>query len=263
MERLSLLVTDLDGTLLGDECALEQFSGWYDEARDRFRLVYSSGRFLESICLSIDVGRLPEPDAIIGGVGTEIFDVPARRRLIGWPPITYGWNPYIVRATCGLYDQLEEQPQHLVSYYKVSYYGRKLDEEFLAALAEQLAAAGQEVKIVYSSQRDLDVLPACTSKGAAAAFLAARWRVERERVIVAGDSGNDADMFCQGFRGIVVGNAQPELKSLRAPGVYQASARYAAGVIEGLRHWLREPAETPARRIRSNRVRVADRDRRG
>lgn len=241
MERVNLLVSDLDGTLLGDERALERFAGWYDQVKDRVRLAYSSGRFLDSIRASIDDGRLPEPDAIIGGVGTEIFDVAAGRRFIGWPPITYGWNPYVVRATCALHGELEEQPQHLVSYYKVSYYGYELDEAFLSRLAEELAAAGQDVTIVYSSRRDLDILPGDTSKGAAAAFLAERWRIERERVIVAGDSGNDSDMFCQGFRGIVVGNAQAELRSLRHPSVYHATAHYAAGVVEGLEHWLRQP----------------------
>jgi sucrose-6F-phosphate phosphohydrolase len=246
MERMTMLVSDLDGTLLGDERALVRFSEWYARNNGRLRLVYSSGRFLDSIRKSIDDSRLPEPDAIIGGVGTEIHDVSARRRYLGWPPVTYGWNPYIVRATCGLHVNLEEQPQHLVSYYKVSYYGYELGEGFLEQLARQLASAGQDVKIVYSSQRDLDILPAETSKGAAAAFLAERWRIGHERVIVAGDSGNDLDMFQQGFRGIVVRNAQAELMSLSSPNVYHARGCYAVGVIEGLQYWLAQCGCRPA-----------------
>lgn len=238
MERVNLLVSDLDGTLLGDERALVEFIGWYDRGKNHLRLVYSSGRFPESVRDSIDTHGLPEPDAIIGGVGTEIHDLTARRRLIGWPPISYRWNPLIVRTTCALHEQLQEQPQHLLSHYKVSFYGYDLDESFLGHLAHELATAGQDVALVYSSNRDLDILPSDTNKGTAAAFLAERWRIEREQVIVAGDSGNDLEMFCQGFRGIVVGNAQPELKSLVDPGVYQAAGHYATGVVEGLEHWL-------------------------
>jgi mannosylfructose-6-phosphate phosphatase len=240
VERVNLLVTDLDGTLLGDECALDEFAAWYRHTKGRLRLVYSSGRFPESVRHSIEEHGLPEPDAIIGGVGTEIRDLTTGRRLIGWPPVSYRWNPYIVRATCGLHEALLEQPQHFLSQYKVSFYGYDLDDAFLHQLASDLAAAGQDVTIIYSSSRDLDILPAETGKGASVEFLAERWRIHRERVIVAGDSGNDRDMFCRGFRGIIVGNAQLELKSLEHPGVYRASKSYAAGVVEGLEHWLRD-----------------------
>jgi sucrose-6F-phosphate phosphohydrolase len=238
MERLSLLVSDLDGTLLGDESGLERFRSWYEREKGQVRLAYSSGRFLGSIQESIDEGDLPVPDAIIGGVGTEILDTATGRRILGWPPITYRWNPYVVRAICGLHPELAEQPPQLVSYYKVSYYAYDLDQAFFRRLARKLEDSAQEVNIVYSSQRDLDILPAGANKGAAAAFLAQRWGIGRERVIVAGDSGNDSDMFRQGFRGIVVGNAQAELKSLHAPNVYHAAGHYATGVVEGLQQWL-------------------------
>ena len=239
MERVNLFVTDLDGTLLGDERALIGFLAWYGRAKDRMRLVYSSGRFSDSVRQSIETHRLPEPDAVIGGVGTEIEESGAGKRLIGWPPVSYRWNPYVVRTTCALYSELEEQPLHLVSHYKVSYYGYDLDAGFLSQLERDLASAGQDVAVIYSSNRDLDILPADANKGAAAAFLAERWRIEANRVIVAGDSGNDLEMFGRGFRGIVVGNAQPELKSLDDPAVYHATGHYATGVIEGLQYWLR------------------------
>lgn len=94
------------------------------------------------------------------------------------------------------------------------------------------------MRIVYSSERDLDVLPAGIDKGTATAFLANSWDVPRDRVIVCGDTANDLSMFEQGFLGVVVGNALPELKSLDSPRVFHASEPFAAGVVEGLRHWL-------------------------
>ena len=252
MERVNLLISDLDGTLLGDERALDGFAAWYDQVKSCVRLAYSSGRFLVSIRESIDAHNLPEPDAIICGVGTEIHDMAARKRLIGWPRLTYRWNPHIVRETCVAHHELQVQPEHLLSYYKISFYGHQLDEMFLVHLIRQLAGVGQDVTVVYSSNRDLDILPAHTNKGAAAAYLARHWRFRREQVIVAGDSGNDTEMFRQGFRGIVVGNAQPELKSLRDPWVYHASGHFAAGVIEGLRHWLDDFWHSPAISDRSS-----------
>jgi hydroxymethylpyrimidine pyrophosphatase-like HAD family hydrolase len=54
MERLNLLICDLDGTLLGDSRALDEFVAWYELAQVHFRLVYSSGRFIDSVRISID-----------------------------------------------------------------------------------------------------------------------------------------------------------------------------------------------------------------
>ncbi|HEY3395910.1 MAG TPA: HAD family hydrolase [Lacipirellulaceae bacterium] len=245
MERLNLLVCDLDGTLLGDDLALDEFAAWYAQARDHFRLAYSSGRFVESVRNSIDYSGLPEPDAVIGGVGTEIYDFSLGRQASMWPPSMLGWNPHIIRDICESSCGLETQPEHLLSYHKVSFYGADLDESFIEHLAQQMAEADQHVTIVYSSNRDLDILPADTHKGAAAAFLARRWNVDGKRVIVAGDSGNDASMFRVGYRGIVVGNARPELRALTAPHIYHATAPFAAGVLEGLDYWLQAPLAKP------------------
>jgi sucrose-6F-phosphate phosphohydrolase len=236
--HLNLLVSDLDGTLLGDDRALDGFAVWYDQVKEHLRLVYSSGRFFGSIRESIDEFHLPEPDAIICGVGTEIHDLTTGQKVDGWPQASFDWSPSLIREICGEFPELEEQPGHLLSDFKVSYYGYDLSDDLLSRLTRRLEEHGQEASIVYSSRRDVDILPAATNKGTAATFLARHWGLEREQVIVAGDSGNDLEMFRAGFRGIVVGNAQPELLSLHDPKVYHAKARFAAGVLEGLQHWL-------------------------
>jgi sucrose-6F-phosphate phosphohydrolase len=263
MERLNLLVCDLDGTLLGDGRALEQFAVWYSRARVNTRLVYASGRFVKSVRESINTSPLPEPDGIIGGVGTQIYDVSAARRMPMWPPSIFEWNPYEVRAVCALHAELTPQPEYLLSYYKVSFYAVDLGRTFIDNLILQMAAAGQRVTIVYSSNRDLDILPADADKGAATAHLAKRWKIDAQRVIVAGDSGNDLAMFQAGFRGIVVGNACPELRSLESPNVYQSTAEFAAGVLEGLDYWLDSQPVIPTTGGRSTVAQGAGRGTRG
>jgi hydroxymethylpyrimidine pyrophosphatase-like HAD family hydrolase len=126
----------------------------------------------------------------------------------------------------------------LISDYKISYFGYDLPNGFLDELRRELQMAGQHVNVVYSSQRDLDILPAGVDKGSATAWLAKHWQFESRRVIVAGDSGNDLAMFQLGFRGIVVGNAHQDLKSLSGPNIYHAKGNCAAGVLEGMRYWL-------------------------
>lgn len=241
MERMNLLVSDLDDTLLGDDVALRRFAAWYAEMRPNFRLAYSSGRFLKSIRKSIAESDLPEPDAVICGVGTEIYEYGNGLPVTGWPQVTgTSWNVDSILAVCHGFTELRPQPDEFQSHYKISYFGEQLDEACLARLRQALEAAGQSATVVYSSDRDLDILPIRTHKGSAARFLADYWRIDCRRVVVAGDSGNDATMFYEGFRGIVVGNAKPELIAVAGPRVYHASATHAAGVIEGIDYWLAE-----------------------
>jgi sucrose-6F-phosphate phosphohydrolase len=240
MERVRLLITDLDGTLLGNAESLRAFAAWRRRAGGALRLVYSSGRFLNSVRASIEEFELPTPDAIICGVGTEIYDVAANNRLEEWPRLRSEWNPAAVATVCLTRETLRLQPAEFLSKFKISFYGHELDDAFLSRLSHDLTNAGQCASIIYSSNRDLDVLPAGTHKGAAATYLARSWKFNFRDVIVAGDSGNDLSMFHEGFSGVIVGNAQPELRSFAGSNAFHAQRPFAAGVLEGLHHWWAE-----------------------
>ena len=133
---------------------------------------------------------------------------------------------------------LVPQPDHAQSAFKVSYFLPDAEAERLRGFSAMLKDAGVEADLVYSSRRDLDFLPPGVNKGTAAAYLASRWHLTPDRVLVAGNSGNDVDLFRHQFHGIVVGNAHPELKRLGGHRVYLAREDHARGVVEGLRHWL-------------------------
>ena len=238
MEGARLLISDLDGTLLGNDAALERFADWHETVRGSVRLAYNSGRFFESVSELVASTPLPAPDAVIGGVGTDIRIFPYGERVDGWPRPLAPWRRRDILSALARYRELEPQRDEYQAEFKLSYYAPDLDCAFLVDLRRRLAASGQFVEIVYSSNRDLDVLPAGINKGSAASFLATCWGFTPERVIVAGDTGNDASMFARGFRGIVVDNGDAQLKCLRGADVYHSGEAHADGVLDGLEHWL-------------------------
>ena len=243
-----LLISDVDGTLLPpathpDPAPLRAFAAFYEDrrARGELGLVLSSGRFAASVLDSVRTTDLPVPDAVIGGVGTEIYlrdgggEFP--EPLAAWPATFAGWDAAAVGTALTGVPRLEDQPAEFQSDYKRSYYLRDAAPDELAAVERRLEEAGVAARVVYSSARDLDVLPAGADKGNAAVFLANWFGVPGDRVIVAGDSGNDAAMFRDAFRGVAVANSLPELLSLDHPHLHRAAGAAAAGVLEGVRRW--------------------------
>jgi len=239
MTEAYLLVSDVDDTLLGDDASLRDFADWRARHAQRLKLAYSSGRFYGSILDSIRSTPLPEPNAVIGGVGTNIHLHPSGELVKAWhEEIDDHWDGEVVRNTLKDLDRLELQPEEFQSPFKISYYYHDATEKEIDGIRKKLEQAGLRATVIYSSRRDLDVLPSKATKGTAAAFLASLWSFDKDHVLVAGNSGNDSALFHHGFLGIIVSNAHAELKALKGPRIYHAHGAIAAGVLEGLHHWI-------------------------
>lgn len=240
MTAQRLLISDLDDTFLGDRAALQRFSDFFHRLQGRLDIVYASGRFCDSIAADIRSTPLPEPLAVIGGVGSEIRDFPGGELNQEWiQRISPQWSAERVRATLADEAELQLQPESAQSDFKVSYFFPAASQGQLDRLQAKLFDVGVNASLIYSSQRDLDFLPAGVNKGTAAAFTARELGFDREQVIVAGNSGNDAKLFEHDFYGIIVSNAHEALKQYaESPRVYLSPRARADGVRDGLQHWL-------------------------
>lgn len=237
-----LLVTDVDDTVLGDAAATKRLAEYLaDECQHEVLIAYASGRFFDSLKHDVDNTDLPEPAYIVGGVGSDIRAFTTCESESEWiERMSKNWSAQRIRELFADHDELHLQPEPTQSDFKVSYFYPGANQEKLNALQQRLADIGIQANVIYSSNRDLDFLPENVDKGTAGRYVADRLRIPMRRVMSAGNSGNDKTLMTQGFHGIVVGNADADLRDLAngSNRIYVSDQSHADGVIDGLRHWL-------------------------
>ncbi|MDZ7800390.1 MAG: HAD-IIB family hydrolase [Trueperaceae bacterium] len=231
----SMLISDIDGTLVQDEPDPEALEALADALRrNDIGFGVASGRSLALVEEAIDSYGLPDPQVIICDVGSEIRYGPSRILDRGFERhLQARWQRDAVRDTL-LELGLEPQGEEAQTAVKLSFYLE--DEARLTEICEALDARDLRYTLVWSHGRYLDVLPHRAGKGKAVRYVATKWGLDPKRVCVAGDSGNDAEMLRSRFRGIVVGNHASELEPLRGRrGIRFVDEPHARGVLAGLR----------------------------
>lgn len=238
MNSIRMLVTDLDGTLLGDANATARFHAWRAGEGQTVTLVYATGRTVANVSHLVADGTLPRPEFTLGALGTEVFDHGSNRLTSVCPTRGHGhWDARQVTQILAHHSGVKLQPQEFQSPYKVSLFLVDAGPDELAAIVNVLRAAHIDFEITYSGARFLDVLPRGVSKGTTARLLAHRQRVPPSRIVAVGDSGNDVTLFEQGFLGVLVGNAEPDLVRRVPASTFRSERPYADGVLDGLQYW--------------------------
>jgi sucrose-6-phosphatase len=231
-----LLASDIDGTLLGDETGEAWLHDLATRFRRSFKLAYITGRHRASVLQLIDENRLPRPDYICSEVGTELLDLNDPHNQLGlqyaaqvapeWDLeqiYTLGEGPGIRRQ-----DFPDGQPRFQAGFFWDA------DPQTLSAFYARLTDL-EQYAIYPSSNVFIDVIPHPLGKGGVVKFLQKQLALDPARIVVAGDTGNDRQMFETGFKGIIPSNALDELKTATSqPWHYHSLLPAARGVLDGL-----------------------------
>lgn len=239
--HILLFSSDLECTLLGNPTATWRFTQAWDGLNPGRRplLVYNTGHSVAETRELAAARDLPDPDFIIGSVGTELHDGLYNRTGDFGAQFGERWNLELVEKIVSETPGVRPQPDQFLHPFKSSWYWLRVRREEVDDLRRRLRAAGLHVHVDYSGRYFLDVVPARAGKGRALAWLCDRLQIPLRNVLVAGDTANDISMFqLPGVNGIAVQNALPELLTeVSGLPVFHARSPMADGVIEGLRHF--------------------------
>lgn len=246
-----LLVCDIDNTLLGDPDGLQELLAELQAAGQNVGFAVATGRRLDSALQVLRQWKVPTPDLLITAVGSEIYYGNGLIVDTGWHShINYRWKPEAIREAMSEVPGLRLQPRTEQREFKISYFVDPKTMPSIREIRRHLRKLDLHLKLIYSHGAYLDLLPIRASKGLAVRYLAMKWNIPQEALLVAGDSGNDEEMLTGNTLGVVVGNFSDELERLRGqPRVYFADQEYARGVLEGIHAYnffesIRIPEET-------------------
>lgn len=250
---IKLIVFDIDETLIDNSNGSNDFYKIWNKIQFKNPplLCYNSGRLLDDLLNLIDEKVIPEPDYVIAGVGTSIYDYKKKIKLKEFSQVLEeGWNLEKVNNLMkSLGNGISPQPDHFQNDFKSSWFYDDATDDDIRQIEKMLKKERLDVNVIYSSSRHLDILPKWANKGNSLEWLLNYLEISADETIVAGDSGNDSAMFkIPKINGIVVGNAQPELyHETKGLSVFHSEKLRYEAVLEGLEHfgleWKNVPLE--------------------
>lgn len=236
---IKLVISDLDGTLLGDDHQLSQ------ETIQTVQKLYHSGvdfwiatgRHHRDALVIRDTLGLPIP--MITANGATISDQNGQIAYAYTLPIEVAQGILSTPITANIYanayqgdlwltekpDKVFEDYYHpegfrytLCQFHEVWHkplnkiFFTSLEADALIPLSEDIEARfGNQVDVTFSMPQCLEIMPKGVNKGAAITYLLSEYQINSEAVIAYGDGLNDLEMLQVVGSGHLMANANPKL----------------------------------------------------
>ncbi|MFT5113958.1 MAG: sucrose-6F-phosphate phosphohydrolase [Parasphingorhabdus sp.] len=273
MNEAILICTDLDRTLIPNGSQPDSAN-----ARERFqqlvsqqqiKLAYVSGRDQQLVQKAMRLYQLPQPDFVIGDVGTTLYGIAKNgdwQAIKEWHHhINNDWNGYTnsqIRALIHHPDlrlqEIAKQNDHKLSYYfPLSARQQNMTESIHIVLSKH----GIKANLIWSTDEPngiglLDIVPAHASKYLAIDYLLKSLKMNPSRCVFCGDSGNDMEVLVSPINAVLVANSMDDIKQqalnaviksasesslyIAQGGFMDMNGNYCAGMLEGIHHYFPE-----------------------
>ncbi len=230
-----LLVCDIDDTLIGNRRALKELMARIKAAGPSVGFAIATARTFTDTQIALKSNRIPIPDVLITSAGAEIHYGHWMVQDVSWERhIHHHWDAMAIDRCIHAMPGVDRQPRQRQNSHKLSYYigpdAPAVDEVVRALRQEDLHA-----HVTRSRGRYMDVTPIRASKALALKYLAFKWGLDFDHILVAGGSGNDEELLRGNALSVVVGNYSEELDRLQGRArTFFAEGHYAQGVLEGV-----------------------------
>lgn len=239
-------ITDYDGTIMpylhSDEYQKQNAKCYTDfiNSRDDVKVIYSSGRIVESTMLEIEKYNLPKPEYIFGGIGSQIYDYKNKKFIENHNQDIKGDNFDAKK----IMDHLKAKGYPLADFnntHKICCDFLNPSKENLTKLQTEIEEMGIKAALYLSGARILDIVPKSVSKAKPIHYIVDLIKIDYKNMVISGDSHNDIDMYKVKSGGkILLPNAENSLKNEISDmeNIIKVQEKYAFGVVEGIKKFL-------------------------
>lgn len=268
MEKIQLIVTDMDGTLLhhGNEVSEGNRKAFWDAWNQGIKLAICSGRSPKDVQSVVDNQKLP-PCYILGYNGAHCIDLEGNLSAIHYvDPIAveqcgavfekenvvygimnensialnndpedatfanYGSMRFTKKEWVNLtYDPLNFKQAVGEGVCKLIYIDNR-DEKHLNRIREKIDEI-EKISIMSSWVNNIEIMPTGVNKGTATQELADMLKIPKENVMALGDQENDIEMLAYAGYGIAMGNAVAHVAAIAK---YQTGHHQQDGVAQAV-----------------------------
>nr|VFJ67435.1 MAG: sucrose-phosphate synthase [Candidatus Kentron sp. FM]VFJ67589.1 MAG: sucrose-phosphate synthase [Candidatus Kentron sp. FM]VFK16689.1 MAG: sucrose-phosphate synthase [Candidatus Kentron sp. FM] len=184
--------------------------------------------------------RIPTPDVLIAGMGTELYYAPRFFADTAWNEhIDHHWNPRALRRILDKVSGLSLCSRQEQLYFKLRYTFDASRAPSVEDITRILRQEGESASVFRSDPTHLEIIPVRASKGLAVRYFADQWGIPLEKILVAGGSATDEDMIRGNTLGSVIANPDADGLSHLAEieGIYFSRNQYVRGILEAIDHY--------------------------